>query len=109
MASQIQAREYLVLGDSNVNRFYTKIGLSQTQNLDYVQARNFDEVSTALNNIKRSYKIVVMAFWSNLIVTAGENSTNDVDRMSAIDDLFNNVIPLIRLVLKFEFYFTVRT
>lgn len=96
MASQIQAREYLVLGDSNVRRFYTKIGLSQAQNLEFSQVRNVDELSTALSSIKRSYKFVVMAFWSNLIVDAGETASNDVDRMTAIDDMFNSIIPLLR-------------
>ena len=96
MASQLQAKEYLVLGDSNVNRFYTRIGLSQAQNLDFVQCRNIEEVSTALTTFKRSYKVVVMAFLSNLIVDAGETASNDIDRMSAIDDMFNNIIPPIR-------------
>ena len=96
MVSQLQAREYLVLGDSNVNRFYTRIGISHAQNLDFVQVRNFEEVSAALPNFKRSYKFVVMAFLSNLIVDAGETAANDVDRMSAIDGMFNSVIPLIR-------------
>ena len=100
MASQLQAREYLLLGDSNVSRFYTKIGLSQAQNLAYVQARNVEEVSAALGNIQRSYKVVVMAFWSNLIVAAGEPASNDVDRMSAIEEVFNLVVPLIRFVIE---------
>ena len=104
MASQLQARELLVLGDSNVNRFYTRIGLSQAQTLDFVQCRNISEVTTALASFKRSYKIVVMAFLSNLIVDTGETATNDVDRMSAIDDTLNNIIPQIRFVLFYNFY-----
>ena len=96
MATQLQAREYLVLGDSNVKRFYTKIGLSLAQNLDFVQARNVAEVSSALSSFKRSYRFVVMAFWSNLIVDAGETASNDVDRMTAIDEMFNSIVPLIR-------------
>ena len=96
MASQLQAREYLVLGDSNVKRFYTKIGLSQAQNLDFIQARNVEEVSNALSSFKRTYKFIVMAFWSNLIVDAGEAASNDVDRMTNIDEMFNSILPLIR-------------
>ena len=98
MASQLQAREYLVLGDSNVKRFYTKIGLSQAQNLDFIQARNVEEVSNALSSFKRTYKFIVMAFWSNLIVDAGEAASNDVDRMTNIDEMFNSILPLIRYV-----------
>lgn len=96
MASQLQAREYLVIGDSNVSRFYTKIGISLAQNLDFVQARNVDEVTAALGSIQRSYKLVVMAFWSNLIVASGESASNDVDRMSSVDGMFNAIVPLIR-------------
>ena len=97
MASQLQAREFLVLGDSNVSRFYTKIGISQAQNMDFVQARNVEEVGNALKAIQRNYKIVVMAFWSNLISAAGDEASNDTDRMSSIDGMFNTVVPLIRL------------
>ena len=96
MASQLQAKEYLVLGDSNVSRFYTKIGLTMAQNLDFVQARNLEEVSSGLAKINRSYKFVVMAFWSNLIISAGEAASSDIDRMSSIDDMFNQVVPLLR-------------
>lgn len=101
MATQLQAREYLVLGDSNVSRFYTRIGLTMSQNLDFVQARNIEEVNSGLAKINRSYKYVVMAFWSNLVVAAGDSATNDIDRMSSIDDLFNQVVPLIRLVFQY--------
>ena len=97
MASQLQAREYLILGDSNVSRFYTKIGLTLAQNIDFIPARNVEELTSGLTKINRSYKFVIMAFWSNLVSSAGEAASNDVDRMSAIDDLFNQVIPLLRL------------
>ena len=63
MASQLQAREYLIIGDSNVGRFFTKIGLSHAQNLDYIPARNVEEVTNALGSIKRTYKYVVFALW----------------------------------------------
>lgn len=103
MASQLQAKDFLVLGDSNVGRYYTKIGLHQAQSLDFIQARNKEEVSSALTKITRNYKFVVMAFWSNLIVSAGENASNDIDRMSEIDESFNQIIPIIRLVLCFPY------
>ena len=93
MSSQ---RELLLLGDSNVKRFYTKIGLTQAQSIDFVQARNMDEVSTALSAVKATYKIVVLAFLTNLIVDSGDAATNDVDRLSCIEETFNTVVPMIR-------------
>ena len=91
-------RDLLILGDSNVKRFYTRIGLTQAQTLDFVQARNMTEVSTALGAFKTTYKIVVLAFITNLIIDSGDAAVNDVDRMSCIEETFNTVIPMIRYV-----------
>ena len=107
MASQLQAKDFLVLGDSNVGRYYTKIGLHQAQGLDFIHARNTEEVSNALSKINRNYKFVVMAFWSNLVVAAGDRGSNDVDRMSEIDETFNQIIPLVRFALFLFFKTTV--
>ena len=88
--------EYLVIGDSNVKRFYTKIGMSHVQNLEFVEARNLAEFNTALSSFKNTFKMVILAFLTNLIVDAGDSATNDVDRMSAIEELYNTVIPSLR-------------
>ena len=88
--------EFLLLGDSKVKRFYTKIGLSQAQNIDFVQARNMDEVRTALSAIKNTSKFIILAFLTNLVVNAGDSAQNDIDRMSSIDEMFNSIVPLIR-------------
>ena len=90
--------EFLILGDSNVKRFYTKIGFTHAQNIEFVQARSMTEFTSALSSIKDSFKIVILAFLTNLIVDAGDTASNDVDRMSAIEELYNTVIPQIRLV-----------
>lgn len=88
--------EYLVIGDSNVKRFYTKIGMSHVQNLDFVEARNLTELSTAMSSINNTFKFVVLACLTNLIVDAGDSAVNDVDRISAIEELYNTVVPLIK-------------
>ena len=90
-------RDLLILGDSNVKRFYTRIGLTQAQTLDFVQARNMTELPTAMAAIKGTYKVVVLAFLSNLIIDSGDSATTDVDRISSIEETFNTVIPMIRL------------
>ena len=88
--------EFLILGDSNVKRFYTKLGLTQSQNIDFVEARNMNEVTNAFTMIKDCYKFVIFACLTNLIVEAGSAATNDVDRLSAVEEMYNSVIPLIR-------------
>ena len=88
--------EFLIIGDSNVKRFYTRIGLAQAQNITFAQARNMNELSTAISSISDAYKFVVLAFITNLIIDAGDASANDVDRVSAVEEMFNTVVPLIR-------------
>ena len=88
--------EFLIMGDSNVKRFYTKIGLTNAQNIEFVEARNMAEFNTALTSIKNAFKIVIFAFLTNLVIDAGDAATNDVDRMSAIEELYNTVIPQIK-------------
>lgn len=88
--------EFLILGDSNVKRFYTKLGLSQSQNIDFIEARNMNEVTNSLSAIKDSFKFVIFAFLTNLVIDAGDAASNDVDRMSSIEEMYNSVIPLIR-------------
>ena len=90
------APEILIVGDSNVKRFYTKIGLTNAQNLEFVEARNLVEFSSSLASFKNSFKIIILAFLTNLIVDAGDAASNDVDRMSAIEELYNTVIPQLR-------------
>ena len=88
--------EFLIIGDSNVKRFYTRIGLAQAQNINFVQARNVNELSTAISSVSDAYKYVVLAFITNLIVDAASPAANDVDRASAVEEMYNTVIPLIR-------------
>ena len=88
--------DFLLLGDSNVKRFYTKIGLTHAKNIEFVQARNMTEFTASLSSLNNSYKIVILAFLTNLVVDAGDAASNDVDRMSAIEELYNTIIPQIR-------------
>ena len=88
-------REYLIIGDSNVCRFYSRLGL-QSHNLEFIQARSFEEATTALNSIQPAYKFVVFAFITNLIVAAGDECSNPIDRTTAIEDLFNTLLQLLK-------------
>ena len=55
-----------------------------------------NELDDAISSIKDCYKYVVLAFITNLIVDAGDTAANDVDSVSAVEEMFNSVIPLIR-------------
>lgn len=88
-------REILVLGDSNVQRFYSKLGLA-AQLLDFHRVRNKEELTEALKAVKSCYKFIIMAFLTNLIVSAGDESANNADRLCAVELLFNEILPLIR-------------
>jgi len=98
MASQ---REYLLIGDSNVRRFHSRVGLQQAQNLEFVQARNLAELTSALTSVTNAFKFVVLSVLTNLIIDAGSDCVSDVDRLSAIEDMFISVIQMIRLALFF--------
>jgi len=90
-------RDFLILGDSNVQRFYSKLGMN-AKCLDYFRIRNLDDLEPALGAIQSTYKFVVLAFLTNLIVSAGDEATTDIDRLCAIESLFNDILPPIRCV-----------
>ena len=92
MATQ---RDYLIIGDSNVRRFYSRLGL-QSHNLEFIQARSLEEATNALTSVLPTYKFIILAFITNLIVAAGDECSNPVDRLTAIDELFNTLLQLLR-------------
>ena len=87
------SREILIIGDSNVRRFYNKLG-RQVKMLAFVQARDLEEATTAMQSVTSDYKFVVFAFITNLIINAGEEGQNSVDRTSAISEMFDNLLTL---------------
>jgi len=89
------ARDFLIIGDSNVQRYYTKLGMG-AQCLDFVRARNLEEASQSYLSVKNTYKFVVLAFLTNLVVTAGEEGSSPTERLTAIENLFNEVVPAIK-------------
>lgn len=90
------SKEILIIGDSNVKRFYSRLGL-QAQNLDVVAARNYTEVAQAVQtSLKNSFKFIVLACITNLIIAAGDSGSCPKERLEAIEELFNNLMPLLR-------------
>jgi len=60
-------RDFLIVGDSNIQRFYTRMGLT-AQALDFVRARNLEEASQSYSSAKATYKFIVLAFLTNRVV-----------------------------------------
>ena len=91
------SREVLIIGDSNVRRFYNKLG-RQVKQLEFIQDRNLEEASAAFELVKPDYKFVVFAFVTNLIINAGEEAQNAVDRVNSISEMFDNLLGIMRRV-----------
>jgi len=72
------AREFLLIGDSNVRRFYNKLGL-QAHNVSFVQARSMEEVTSAMGSVNPTYTFIVFACLTNLIVSAGDEHSSPID------------------------------
>lgn len=92
------AKDFLIIGDSNVQRYYTRLG-QLAQGMDFTRARNVDEMKQAFDVFrvaKTAYKIVVFAFITNMIVAAGDDGSSPAERLSSIEGLFNELIPAIR-------------
>jgi len=92
------AKDFLIIGDSNVQRFYTRLG-QLAQGMDFIRARNTDEMAQAFTTFKAAkstYKIIVLAFITNLIVAAGDDGVSPTERLSAIEGLFNEIVPVMK-------------
>ena len=87
------SREVLILGDSNVRRFYSKLG-RQVKMLEFVQARVYDEAVTSLEAVNSGHRFILFAFITNLIINAGEEGQTPSDRISAIREMFNSLLLL---------------
>ena len=87
-------RDYLIIGDSNVRRFYNKLGL-QSNSISFAQARSYEEAVSSLVSVNVSYKFVIFAFITNLIVTAGDDCQSSIDRSTAIEELFGSLLQLL--------------
>jgi len=97
------SKDFLIIGDSNVTRNYARLGL-QVQNVAVVPARNILEVTQALReSVKSTYRIVVFACLTNLIIAAAEAGSNTQERLNAVSDMFNTLLPLFWFVLFFNF------
>jgi len=92
------AKDFLIIGDSNVTRNYSRLGY-QAQSVAVVPARNLSEVTQALKeSVKATYTFVVFACITNLIIAAGEAvaGADSECRLASIMEMLNNILPLLR-------------
>jgi len=82
-----------------VGRNYTRLGY-QVQNVTVVTARNYSEVTQAFQeSIKDTFKIIVVACVTNLIIASGEAGSTPTERLNAIGETLNELFTTLRLVI----------
>jgi len=88
----LKMSKQLLVGDSNVRRFFYQLGSAYTTTVDFYQARSLSEWSEAIPSCKKGYETVIFSFLTNLIVDAGRDGQNASDRMDAIDGVIRTVV-----------------
>jgi len=86
--------DFLLLGDSNVRRFLSSMG-RQAEAIQFVQVRSLEELGSGLSSIRPTFTIILFGFITNLISTAAEGLVDATQRMNAIEDMLNTVIPML--------------
>jgi hypothetical protein len=101
MSRQLQAKEVLLIGDSNVERNILHTGRLYGQFADSVPARNLDEFASVLGRVQPDkYKTVVFAMFTNIVVSAGSTTAQDVpSRLSAVGACLKTLIQTITCVI----------
>jgi len=61
------AKQLLLVGDSNVRRYFNQLGSGYSSSVSFIQARNLAEWSEAIPSCKSGYEIVVYSFLTILI------------------------------------------
>jgi len=82
----------LLVGDSNVRRFFYQLGSAYTTTVDFCQARSVAEWSEAVPTCMKGYDVVVYSFFTNLIVDAGREGPKANDRLESIEAALRAVI-----------------
>jgi len=86
------AKQLLLVGDSNVRRYFDRLSGIVGAEVDFVQSRNTQEWADAIPHCKKNYKIVTYSFLTNIIVSAAREGTGDDDRLDLISPALRDVI-----------------
>ena len=89
----------LLIGDSNVSRWIPHIGDAYLPMVEYVSARNTEELPAALRQINPSYKMVVFAGLSNIIVGCGSDLSGRFQHLEAVVTVIKKTFATLRCAL----------
>jgi hypothetical protein len=84
---QVNSKELLIIGDSNVERNILHTGRMYSQYAESIPARNLSEFSTALSKVKPDmHKSVVFAMFTNIVANSGGTIAQDLStRLSSVE------------------------
>jgi len=85
------AKQLLLVGDSNVRRYFDRLSGIVGAEVDFVQSRNVQEWAEAIPHCKKNYKIVTYSFLTNIIVDSAKNGTSDDDRLDLISPALKEI------------------
>lgn len=90
------SKQLLLMADSNVRRWLPRLGDPYHQVMDYTPVHNLDELPSSIAKINSSYKMVVFAGLTNIIVSAGSASRSRHERLEAISKAIGGVFETLR-------------
>ncbi len=87
MSQQLQSRNLLILGDSNIRRYLYRAGGAYSLICDCGMARNMSEFGNSLRMVdSTNYRIIVFAMMTNIVIDAGSVGNDHTTRMDAIEE-----------------------
>jgi hypothetical protein len=99
MARQVISRDVLILGDSNIRRYLYRCGGAYSEACDCGMARSLSEFGQNLKMVDNpSYRIVVFAMFTNIVIDAGSVGHDHQTRLEAIDECISPLIENLRFV-----------
>jgi len=85
------AKQLLLVGDSNVRRYFDRLSGAYGAEVDFVQARNNSEWLEAVPQCNKGYRIVTFSFLTNIIVDAARDGTSDDERLDLISPALKTI------------------
>jgi len=90
------AKQLLLVGDSNVRRYFDRLRGIVGSEVDFVQSRNTQEWLNAIPKCQSGYKIVTFSFLTNLIIDSAKDGTTDDDRLDLISPILRDIFLAMR-------------
>ncbi len=97
MSQQVNARNLLILGDSNVRRYLYRSGGTYSQTCDCGVVRNMTEFGNTLRMVEATnYRIIIFAMMTNIIIDAGSVGHDHTTRLNAIEECLSPLLENLR-------------